>query len=121
MKKRRVEAGILLRCAMEVYQFQLDCENHFLHEHPLGTDEWQISQILQLRKGSCVHKVSSSCMPTVFSSSPASLEELYSRCSAGSFPCPALLSKAVLQGTDRQRLREGRGLPRSASTAEAED
>ena len=63
---RRVEAGILLRFAMEVYQFQLDCENHFLHEHPLGTDEWQISQILRLRKGSCVHKVSSSCLPSFF-------------------------------------------------------
>ena len=44
---------------MEVYQFQLDCENHFLHEHPLGTDEWHISRILRLRKGSCVRKVSS--------------------------------------------------------------
>ena len=111
---RRVEAGILLRFAMEVHQFQLDCENHFLHEHPLGTDEWQISQILRLRKGSCVHKVSSSCLHSFFSSSPAVMEELYSRCLAGSVLCPAMLCKAVLQGIDRQRLREGRGPPRSA-------
>ena len=84
---RRVEAGILLRFAMEMYQLQLDCENHFLHEHPLGTDEWQISQILW-------HKVSSSCMPSFFSSSPSVIEKLYSRCLAGS-----VLSSSALQGS----------------------
>ena len=120
---RRVEAGILLRFAMEVYQFQLDCENHFLHEHPLGTDEWQISEILRLRKGSCVHKVSSSCMPSFFSSSPAVMEQLYSRCLEGSVHCPAMplqgsaaghrqavssrRSRATTVGSPRSQTRQG--------------
>ena len=95
MEKRRVEAGILLRFALVVYQFQLDC----------GTTSYRWGQPWgRLR-----------------SLSPAVLEDLHSRCAADSVKCPAMLCKVVLQGIARQRLREGRGLPRSASTAEAED
>ena len=38
VKKRRVEAEILLRFAAEIYRAQLGRGGHFLHEHPLGAD-----------------------------------------------------------------------------------
>ena len=77
-----------------------------------GDSRGRFVRLLRLRMGSCVQKVSTGCMR---SSSPAVLEDLYSRCAADS------VCKVVLQGIARQRLREGRGLPRSASIAEAED
>ena len=61
MKQRRVEAGILLRFAMEVYHLKLNCGYHLLHEQPQGAGARQIVQILRLRKGPRVHVESRGC------------------------------------------------------------
>ena len=99
VRRRRVEAEILLGFAAEIYQYQLDRGNHFLHEHPLRADSWAVQAIARLRRDPRVGEVTAhqcafgqtSVSPggrvlpvrkatRFLSSAPAVLEELNRQC-----------------------------------------
>jgi hypothetical protein len=100
--RRRAEAMVHLRFAVQVYLEQLSCGRHFLHEHPRTATSWSVPEMLALRARPGVGEVvadlcqfglrSPSPMggsglakkPTRFlSSCPAILQNLERRCSGG--------------------------------------
>jgi len=100
--RRRAEAMVHLRFAVQVYQEQLRCGRHFLHEHPLTATSWSVPEVLALRARLGVGEVvadlcqfglrspslaGESCpakKPTRFlSSCPAILQNLGQRCRGG--------------------------------------
>ena len=47
--QRDIEATVLLRCAREVYEYQLEEGKHFLHEHPELAKSWMdANKVLEL-------------------------------------------------------------------------
>ena len=100
--RRRVEAMVHLQFAVQVYQEQLRCGRHFLHEHPLTATSWSVPEVLALRALPGVGEVVAdlcqfglrspspaggsgpALKPTRFlSSSPAILQNLEKRCRGG--------------------------------------
>jgi hypothetical protein len=49
VRKKRIEANILLDFAMEIYELQLKNKRHFLHEHPASASSWSIPRMMALR------------------------------------------------------------------------
>jgi hypothetical protein len=49
VKRKRVEANILLEFAIEVYECQIRCGRHFLHEHPATASSWEVPLMKRLR------------------------------------------------------------------------
>jgi hypothetical protein len=47
--RRRAEGMVHLRFAVQVYQEQLRCGRHFLHEHPRTATSWSVPEVLALR------------------------------------------------------------------------
>ena len=51
------EGNVLLKFALEIYEFQLAEGRHFLHEHPASACSWQVPRMAALRKRQGVGEV----------------------------------------------------------------
>jgi hypothetical protein len=57
VRRRKVEANLLLDFALEVYEHQLRHGRHFLHEHPAAATSWAMPRMAALRKRKGVGEV----------------------------------------------------------------